>query len=296
MMIFLAAGLALCLAAPARAKESLAPSAGTPATASGYNQKILRDHPVLFLAMDTPGRGVQIDLSGHGRNGAYKGGIPRLATLPNGDKTADFNGSSEYVTVRSAAALSVPTSGAITIEAWIRPDTLQFPHTEAGNYVYFLGKGNSANGYEYANRMYSLKNPVGRPNRISVYAWDPAGGLGSGSYFEDAVTAGDWIMVTDVIDMKDTSPQYPTGYISIYKNGVLRQKVPLTMYHVIPKATDAPFNIGSRNFNSWFKGAVGKVAVYNHVLSDAQIISHYAAMWDVQLRHLLHPPILQDRP
>jgi hypothetical protein len=236
-----------------------------------YDRTILCDHPVMFLAMDTPGSGSQRDLSGHGNNGTYLGGTPHSAILPNGDKAADFNGSSQFLTVPASAAMSVPTRGAITIESWIKPDTLQFPHSEAEGYVYWLGKGNPTNGYEYANRMYSLVNSAGRQNRISDYHWNPGGGLGSGSYFQDPVTTSQWIMVTDVIDMA-------TGTISIYKDGVRRGTVPLSQFNVTPATTSAPFNIGTRNRNSWFSGAVGKVAVYDHVLTDAQISAHFAAM------------------
>jgi hypothetical protein len=119
--------------------------------------------------------------------------------------------------------------------------------------------------------MYSLVNPAGRPNRISDYHWNAGGGLGSGGYFQDPVTTSQWIMVTDVIDMA-------AGTISIYKDGVRRGRVPLSQFHVIPVATTSPFNVGTRNRSSWFKGAVGKVALYDHVLSDAQICAHYEAM------------------
>ena len=229
------------------------------------------DKPIMFLAMDTPGAGSQQDLSGKGNNGTYMGGTPQLATMPNGDKAAQFNGSSQYLTVKAVPALSVPASGVLVIESWIKPSTLQFPNTENEDFVYFLGKGNPTTGYEYANRMYSLNNSAGRPNRISVYQWNPSGGLGSGSYFQDTVSTSQWIMVTDVINMR-------TMTISIYKNGVRRGTVPLSQYNVIPKTTTSPFNVGTRNFNSWFQGAVGKVAVFNYLLSDAQIAAHYAAM------------------
>jgi hypothetical protein len=248
------------------------------AAASSYNQTILGDKPVMFLAMSTPGSGTETDLSGNGNNGTYVGGAPPLVSMPNGDQVADFNGSSEYVTVNSVAALSVPTSGIITIESWVKPDTLQFPNSESSGYVYWQGKGNATAGYEYANRMYSLVNSESRPNRMSDYAWNTTGSLGSGAYFQDVETTTNWIMVTDIIDMKDTSSAYPTGYISIYKNGVLRDTVPLNQYNVVPAATSAPYRIGTRDNNSYFEGAIGKVAVYNYALSAAQITNHYAAM------------------
>lgn len=246
------------------------------AQTSFYDQTVLQDRPVMFLRMDTPGAGVQADISGGGNNGSYRGGTPGVAVLPNGERAASFNGRTQYLTVPHARELSVPTSGVITIESWIKPAVLNFPDTENEGFVYWLGKGNPSDGYEYANRMYS-KN-TGRPNRISVYSWNPSGGLGSGAYFQDTVSTSQWIHVVDVINMRDRSPSYPTGYISIYKNGVRRGKVRLDQYDVIPRSTPAPFNVGTRNFNSYFQGAVGKVAVYDYELSPSQISRHYSAM------------------
>ncbi len=235
-----------------------------------YNDVILADKPVMFLGMDTPGS-AQSDLSGNGNSGSYVGGTPGSAALPNGDKAADFNGSSQYLTVPASPALSVPTSKALTIESWIRPDVLNFSHTENEGFVYWLGKGNPGQGYEYANRMYSYANTAGRPNRISDYQWNASGGLGSGAYFQEPVTAGQWIYVVDTIDMSK-------GTIAIYKNGVLKGTVPLSQYNVTPATTQSPFNVGTRNNNSYFQGAVGKVAVYNRILTSAQIAAHYSAM------------------
>ena len=61
--------------------------------------------------------------------------------MPNGDMAADFNGRSQYAQVPSSEALSVTDTGCLTIEAWIMPTTLQFPHEEGTGYVYVLGKG-----------------------------------------------------------------------------------------------------------------------------------------------------------
>ncbi|MBI5201770.1 MAG: fibronectin type III domain-containing protein [Elusimicrobia bacterium] len=241
------------------------------ASAATYDEVIKADRPVMFLGMDTPSAGTQADLSGSGNNGAYKGGTPALQTLPNGERAAEFNGAGQYLSVPSAPALSVPTTKKLTVEAWMKPSVLNFPNTEAEDYVYWMGKGNPTQGYEYANRMYSYNNSAGRPNRISVYHWNKSGGLGSGAYFQDPVSTSQWIHVVDVFDMT-------TGYISIYKNGVLRGKVPFSQYNVTPTATSSPFNVGTRNYNSWFKGAIGKVAVYNYVLSQTQITNHVAAM------------------
>ena len=141
-----------------------------------YDRTILCDHPVMFLAMDTPGSGLpEADLSGHGNNGTYLGGTPHSAILPNGYKAADFNGSSQFPDrARPPPRCPSRPGGAITIESWItalHPWSSRIRRPEG--YVYWLGKGNPTNGYEYANRMYSLANSAGRQNRISDYQWNP---------------------------------------------------------------------------------------------------------------------------
>lgn len=158
------------------------------------------------------------------------------------------------------------------------PGTLQFPKEEGTGYVYILGKGTSGK-QEYALRMYSRLNtesPV-RPNRVSAYAFNLTGGLGSGSYFQDPVTVGSWTMATFVIDDNPTST-WPHGYVAIYKNGNLRGRVSLSQFGVTPKASDAPFRISTRDLGSYFEGAIAKVAVYDYVLSSADIAAAYQAM------------------
>src|SRR5207244_2828563 len=127
-----------------------------------------------------------------------------------------------------------------TIEAWMRPDTLQFTHQEGSGYVHWLGKyiGTGTNKQEeYVARMYSLQtsdNPP-RPNRISGYAFNLSGGQGAGSYFQDPVSTGEWIYVVIVINTLNTSPTYPTGYTKIFKNAALRDTDSLKDYNIVPQ-------------------------------------------------------------
>jgi hypothetical protein len=143
--------------------------------------------------------------------------------------------------------------------------------------VHLLGKG-APNQQEYVARMYSTINSENRPNRISGYAFNLAGGFGSGSYFEDGVHVGEWILVDIVINTNATSPAYPTGYVKIFKNGVLRDTTRLDQYDVVPGNGTAPFRVGTRDFGSYFKGAIGKVAIYLHDLPTERIATHYQTM------------------
>jgi hypothetical protein len=63
--------------------------------------------------------------------------------------------------------------------------------------------------------MYNESSP--RPNRISFYVFNPQGGKGVGSYFQEPVQAGEWIHVTGIADGQKQEA-------SIYKNGVFKKR------------------------------------------------------------------------
>lgn len=269
------------------------PSSSPVAGGSGYDSLILGDKPVAYWGMTNPA-GTETDLSGHGHAGTYKGGIPTATTLLNGDKAADFNGSGEYLTVPSSAAFSIPTTHQLTWEGWIRPDTLQFPSATTG-YADWMGKcQNYSPTCEWEARMYSATNSQNRCSRISAYVFNPGAGLGSAADWQpqcNLLQAEQWLHVVGEYQTLTTpsacNPAYP-GTINIWVNGVKQNAsyhYPtgcMSQYSIVPTAGSSPLNIGTMAMEYWFKGAIGKVAVYNYLLSQDQINSHYAAMTGVQ--------------
>lgn len=245
---------------------------GSPSAAplSPYDKAVLADEPAGYWA----GRA---DLTGNGRDGDVSG-EPGEARMPNGDSAPQYDGDGEYLAIPDAPEFSASHTGELTVEAWLRPDTLQFKNGEEhGDYVHWLGKG-SPDNQEYAARMYSLDNQEDRPNRISGYAFNPVGDQGAGSNFQDKVRTGVWIDYALVINTVDRSPQFPTGYVKIYKNGRLRDKDSLDDYDIVPADGSAPLRVGTRDKASFFVGAIGKVAVYDRELSAAQLLHHYRLM------------------
>ncbi len=240
------------------------------ATLSSYDSTVISDKPVAYYRL--AGENVRNCVT-DSYHGSYQNS-PSISNMPNGDSVSVFNGVNQYAEIPDNDAFSVPTTGSITIEAWLRPDTLQFPNSEAGDYVHWMGKGVSGQ-HEYVSRIYSLSS-ADRPNRISGYSFNLSGGLGAGSYFQDSTTVGQWIHYAMVINTSG-SGQYP-GYVKIYKNGVLRDQDTLAGYSIIPGNGTAPFRIATRDFNSYFQGAIGKVAVYNSELSAQRLLAHYNAM------------------
>lgn len=250
------------------------PVASPPAlAASGYDSAVLADNPVGYWPL---GSGGSADQSGNGLNGVFTGS-PSDTTLPNGDAATAFNGVDQYFTVPDDDFLEVSRTGVLTVEAWMRPDTLQFSHYEGSGYVHWMGKG-TTNQHSWVSRMYNLTNTENRPNRISGYAFNLTGGLGAGSYFQDTITAGQWIHYTLVINTVNTSSAYTTGYTKLYKNGVLRDQDRLSDYSIVPGNGTAPMRVGTRDLSSFFEGAVGKVALYDYELSASTLLSHYNAM------------------
>lgn len=245
---------------------------------ASYNAVVLDDKPSAYWTMGHARAGYEGDASGHGHEGKYFG-HPTTARLPNGETAAAFNGSSQYMQVKDHQALSPATTGVLTIEAWMRPDTLRFPHKEGTGYVHWMGKGNP-NNHEYAARMYSSDNSEKRDNRISGYLFNASGGKGAGSYFQKEVHPGQWIHYVLVINAKAKSREYPNGYTKIYRNGVLANQDDLN-YRGTPVAPDrgsAPFRAGTRDFNSFFKGAIGNLAIYGKELPVERIALHYDVM------------------
>ena len=133
-----------------------------------------------------------------------------------GDVYLKVTGVDSYVEIASVADYSIATTGELSVSARMRPDTLDFPRWEETGYVYWLGKGASGK-QEWAFRMYNRDNTTEtppRPNRISVCTFNPDGGLGVGSYFQDTLQEGNWIFVVGVADSTRTY---------IYRDGLYRR-------------------------------------------------------------------------
>jgi hypothetical protein len=240
----------------------------------------------------TVASGTEVDLTGNGNSGTYKPGKPAVATLPNGDPAADFNGSSQYLTVPSNASLSIPTTGNLTWEGWIRPDVLQFPNN-SGGYIDWMGKCASYGPTcEWEARMYNTTNAQGRCNRLSAYVFNPSAGLGSAADWQPAcglIQAASWYHVVGEYTTHSQPADCPNvpsspGSINVWVNGVPWNQTNhnptgcMSQYNVVPAANNSPLNIGTMALDTWFQGAVGKVAVYDYLLTQPQISAHYTQM------------------
>jgi hypothetical protein len=265
--------------------------ATTCASPASYDQTVLCDQPVAYWAMKGSSA-TEPDLVADNA-GTYKGAAPTVATLPNGDPAAHFNGSTGYLTIPSNAAFSLPTTHSLTWEAWINADTLQFPKASSDGYIDWMGKcADYAPTCEWEARMYSTTNSESRPNRMSAYVFNSSAGLGSAADWQPVgslIKASSWYHVvgeyTTLSQPSDCTgtTMYP-GSINVWVNGVEwdhaqhGQTGCMSQYNVVPTANNSPLNIGTMAGDTWFPGAVGKVAIYDKLLTQAQISAHYQAM------------------
>lgn len=186
-------------------------------------------------------------------------------TAPQG--YLQFNGTNtDYVEVQDSTDFSVDTTGELTISAWMRPDVLIFPNEESNGYVHWLGKGD-LHEQEWTFRMYGLDNDQNRDNRISFYVFHNDPGPGCGSYFQDPIEAGQWIHVVGIVDDSAQTT-------SIYKNGVLRNTNSYAGI-ITPQHAGAPLRMATRDFASFFQGALAQVRVWNRVLSAQEVSDLY---------------------
>jgi hypothetical protein len=249
-----------------------------------------------FWAMNNTS-GDEPDLTGNRNTGIYEGGTPTVTTMPNGDHAADFNGLSQYLAIPSNASMSIPTTGTLTWEGWIRPDVLQFPKGSSDGYVDWMGKcANYSPTCEWEARIYDTDNLQGRCNRLSAYVFNPRAGLGSAADWQPAcglLHAGLWYHVVSEYTTLSQPPGCPNalmypGSINIWVDGVEWNQSShhptgcMSQYVVVPKANASPLNIGTMALDTWFQGAIGKVAVYDYLLSQAQITNHYRVMTGAQ--------------
>jgi hypothetical protein len=82
------------------------------------------------------------------------------------------------------------------------------------------------------------------------------------------VTAGGWIHYVGTFDDERTT---------IFKNGVERDSDLLSGYDIVPENGGAPVRIGTRDRNSFFQGAIARVAFYGARLDESRAAAHFAA-------------------
>lgn len=181
---------------------------------------------------------------------------------------AVFNGAAS-VTLGDHNDFSVATNKALSIVLFLTID--DWRGKGATEYVHWAGKG-KAGAHEWTFRHY-VKGGSGeaatRQGRMSFYHFNPAGGLGAGSYFQDSSYPTAERVVVATCDMTT---------IKLYVNGSLRDSDLLSGYSIVPQNTGSLAMLGTRGDGTGFLvGKMRRVAFFNRVLTANEVATIYAA-------------------
>jgi len=250
------------------------------ATGNSYSEDVLAKHPVAYWRLGERHGPEAADASGHDHHGTYHGKVlfgERGAIQGDPDTAIAVTPPGAYVEIVNSQQFSQAASGkGLSVELWMRPDVLTFPGETNDPYVMWLGKGEE-DEMEWGFRFYSQHSS--RPNRISAYIWNADGGLGSGAYFQDRLSAHEWLHVVAVFD--PGSADNPRAGVSIYKNGQLRgspetsRGALYSSYYISPRMGTAPVRLGTRDLRSFFTGGLDEVAIYPRRRTAAEVQENY---------------------
>ncbi|MBF0327280.1 MAG: tandem-95 repeat protein [Alphaproteobacteria bacterium] len=188
------------------------------------------------------------DLSGNNRTAVFaSNSLPMVLRNGNDDRTLNFDGVNDYVSVADAAAL---TPSSITVEAWVKLDVIN-ANTHA-----IVTKGPTG-GYSYHLQIVNGK-----------IEW--ATGANGGQAFQSSstLTAGQWVHVAATLDAT-------TGVSKIYLNGV-EDATHTYGAAGIPDSTGV-LGIGAWNDNGtvsrYFDGQIADVRIWSTVRDQTQVSS-----------------------
>ncbi len=218
----------------------------------------------------------------------------KLAAIPFGAASAPyFDGDiGSVLTVVDDPQYSQPYANAFTVAAWICPLTLDNAQTGGtrDQYVHFLEKAvNSTTEVEWAMRLYNRTNPS-RHSRLSFYTFKLVSppGEGNGAYMEYGVSANDvtpvalggWLFLVGQAEPWISESDLTTGCI-LWKQGVEAVRTPADKYehlpyNVHPQHGSGLISIGG-TASSGFKGSIAHVAIWNRLLSSAEVASIWTA-------------------
>ena len=193
------------------------------------------------------------------------------------DDGAHFDDGKSWIELPDSPDFSAGPTKELTVLAFVEvKDWTRASHN--GEYVHYMGKGHS-HAHEWTCRIYmdgGGGEASARRRRTSFYAFNPSGGLGAGSYVQDAEASKHERMMTGVIYAKGRG-SHP-GVTRQYQNGVKKDEDQLSGYNITPEHTNTSVGIGSRGDNTGFLvGRIRRVAFFNKALSDDQIKHIYAA-------------------
>lgn len=221
-----------------------------------YKREILADLPVAFWRFDDTSNTVLADRSGYGNDGSLSSsGISRAedGAVDDGTDAMRFNGViGTRITVPGSPTLNaINGSTRISMEAWIRPETL----TLANNFgIALCGNANDQN--------YLGINPSLTPKAFASYR---IGGT------QRTLTGGEVLRVNTWYHLVAT---YDGAYFRLYENG--RDIGSMAVTGVIDWGTSGLL-IGAHHTNGFeFTGRIDESEIYDRALTATEVADHYS--------------------
>lgn len=219
------------------------------AAALTYAETVLADGPLSYWRLDDKLAQPASDLGSANRKGVYQAAVPGATGLLFGDPNtaATFDGTNSGVNVGDAYAFSGNTP--FTVEAWIRPTTIDT----------------------------TFRGIMGRKDGLLQKGWSfwvsTNGGLGFGRY-DDTLINEAMANVAPVNVTTHVAGTFDGTSLRLYANGVLAATTAVTF----PTPTNtARFGIGGKGEGQagFFIGVIDEVAVYGKALDATRIKAHY---------------------
>ena len=233
-----------------------------------YEKRILEDYPIAYWKLDELSGTTANDETINGNNGTYVN-TPTLNTLPliTTGKSVSFNGTN-WVSIPTLYSPSTETE--IVIEAWV-----VFNGVASSQIIFYHGD----NG------------------EIQLT-------LNSSGYVNFGVHIGaSWYFATDT-DLCVAGKLYhfigvwkKGSYVKLYANGVLKDtniSAPDSFLYDTGASYLATIGSYNRGGGGEINGIIDEVAVYNHIITDEQILAHYQVGKDIFNEYEL--TIISDYP
>ena len=237
-LLFATLGLALASAANVRAD---------------YQSTVLGDNPLAYYALNPNNdpAGTSPDLTGNGNNGTAYNIYSVTGPTPYVTNAASFDGADALVDLSGGSNPGLLNfSGPITLEVWAQPaNTTEGPAD-------ILGKG-----YDSANNYYEIALRANGGNYFGG-TYGPPGTKGASG----GVQTTNWAYVVCTYDGTNWN---------MYVNSILYQSNGDTVGSI--NFSD-PWRIGTGSADGasrYFAGNLSHVALYNHALTQAQVLTHF---------------------
>jgi hypothetical protein len=222
---------------------------------ASYVASVLADTPVAYYRLDDTTGTTARDVTKHGYDGTYEGGVTLgVPGVLTDDTAAAFDGTSGIV--RVGPNPSFDGKAPFSLEAWIRPAALS-----AG----FRGVVSNETTTTTTNRGGFLMYVEATPDASAGFErW--GANVSNPTVAVPSLQVGAWVHLVGTFDGK---------VIGFYLNGA-----PVDSYSGAPVSIPQPYTfvIGalfSGAQPTFFDGAIDEVAVYDHALAPRCVLAHY---------------------